>query len=201
MSKTIHRLPSLNALKAFWAAARHGSFVGAADELHVTASAVSLQVRQLEQELGQKLFERTPRGLALTGYAGSILPGISNDFQLLQDTLITSKETDALSTLSVSVAPSFATKWLMPRLDRFCSQHPDIDVRVVATPDLADFGGTGPQRFWLFTLKALAFIAVRSGRPDEAQALLDQITRLDPQASVGGEVIARLVAAAQAPAR
>ncbi len=143
MSKTIHRLPSLNALKAFWAAARHGSFVGAADELHVTASAVSLQVRQLEQELGQKLFERTPRGLALTGYAGSILPGISNAFQLLQDTLITSKETDALSTLSVSVAPSFATKWLMPRLDRFCSQHPDIDVRVVATPDLADFGRDG----------------------------------------------------------
>lgn len=69
------------------------------------------------------------------------------------------------------------------------------------TPDLADFGGTGPQRFWLFTLKALAFISVRSGRPDEAQALLDQIARLDPQASVGGEVIARLLAAAQTPAR
>lgn len=61
-------------------------------------------------------------------------------------------------------------------------------------PGMSDFGSTGPQRFWLFTLKALAFIAVRSGRPDEARALLDQIARLDPQASVGGEVIASLLA-------
>lgn len=68
-------------------------------------------------------------------------------------------------------------------------------------PGMSDFGGTGPQRFWLFTLKALAFISVRSGRPEEAQALLDQIRRLDPQASVGGEVIASLLTAAQAPGR
>lgn len=67
------------------------------------------------------------------------------------------------------------------------------DWRSVA-PDASDFAGTGPQRFWLFTLKALAFISVRSGRPDEARALLDQIAQLDPQASVGGEVISSLLA-------
>ena len=61
-----------------------------------------------------------------------------------------------------------------------------------------DFGGTGAARFWLFTLKALAFISVRSGQPEEARALLAQINRLDPQASVGGDVIAGLLAAAQA---
>ncbi|MCO5977398.1 hypothetical protein [Ideonella oryzae] len=72
------------------------------------------------------------------------------------------------------------------------------DWRAVA-PGASDFAGTGPQRFWLFTLKALAFIAVRSGRPDEARALLDQIARLDPQASVGGEVIASLLASVTGP--
>ena len=62
MAKRPRRLPSLNALRAFWAAARHRSFAAAADELHVTASAVSLQIRQLEEELDFKLFERTPKG-------------------------------------------------------------------------------------------------------------------------------------------
>jgi hypothetical protein len=62
-----------------------------------------------------------------------------------------------------------------------------------------DFAGTGAARFWLFTLKALAFISVRSGQPDEARALLAQLDRLDPQASVGGDVVAGLLAAAQVP--
>ncbi|WP_374378396.1 transcriptional regulator GcvA [Dongia sp.] len=141
MSKLRHRLPSLNALKAFWAAARHGSFVGAAEELHVTASAVSLQVRQLEQELNQKLFERTPRGLSLTAEAAAILPGINSAFQQLQETLLAKIVDDDLQgSLTLSVAPSFATKWLMPRLDRFCSLHPEIDVRVSASAELVDFG-------------------------------------------------------------
>jgi LysR family glycine cleavage system transcriptional activator len=140
MSRPIRRLPSLNALRAFWAAARHGSFVAAADELHVTPSAVSLQVRQLEDELGQKLFERTPRGLILTTDGAQILPGVNDAFARLQETLIDDPLGADEQTLTISVAPSFATKWLLPRLDGFCTQHPAFDVRVMATHELTDFG-------------------------------------------------------------
>ncbi|HVI88806.1 MAG TPA: transcriptional regulator GcvA [Dongiaceae bacterium] len=139
MARSIRRLPSLNALRAFWAAARHGSFAAAATELHVTASAVSLQVRQLEDELGVKLFQRTPKGLVLSAQGAEILPGISDAFAQLQSTLIKGGDNGGVQTLTVSVAPSFATKWLLPRLDRFVSQHPDVDVRVLATMDLVDF--------------------------------------------------------------
>lgn len=140
MARPLRRLPSLNALRAFWAAARHGSFAAAATELHVTASAVSLQVRQLEDELGVKLFQRTPKGLVLSAQGAEILPGISDAFSQLQSTLVKGGVQDGVQSLTVSVAPSFATKWLLPRLDRFVSQNPDIDVRVLATMDLVDFG-------------------------------------------------------------
>jgi LysR family glycine cleavage system transcriptional activator len=139
MARPIRRLPSLNALRAFWAAARHGSFAAAANELHVTASAVSLQVRQLEDELGMKLFQRTPKGLVLSSQGAEILPGISDAFSQLQSTLIKGAALNGVQSLTVSVAPSFATKWLLPRLDRFVGQNPDIDVRVLATMDLVDF--------------------------------------------------------------
>lgn len=139
MARPIRRLPSLNALRAFWAAARHGSFAAAATELHVTASAVSLQVRQLEDELGVKLFQRTPKGLVLSAQGAEILPGISDAFSQLQSTLVKGAALGGVQTLTVSVAPSFATKWLLPRLDRFVSQNPDIDVRVLATMELVDF--------------------------------------------------------------
>src|SRR6185369_3840495 len=132
MARPLRRLPSLNALRAFWAAARHGSFAAAATELHVTASAVSLQVRQLEDELGVKLFQRTPKGLVLSAQGAEILPGISDAFSQLQSTLVkggASGIEGGVQSLTVSVAPSFATKWLLPRLDRFVSQNPDIDVR------------------------------------------------------------------------
>jgi len=140
MSRPIRRLPSLNALRAFWAAARHGSFASAAGELHVTASAVSLQVRQLEDELGVKLFQRTPKGLVLSAQGAEILPGVSDAFSQLQSTLSKSTSVGGVQTLTVSVAPSFATKWLLPRLERFVGQYPEIDVRVLATVELTDFG-------------------------------------------------------------
>jgi LysR family glycine cleavage system transcriptional activator len=139
MARPIRRLPSLNALRAFWAAARHGSFAAAANELHVTASAVSLQVRQLEDELGVKLFQRTPKGLVLSTQGAEILPGISDAFSQLQSTLFKGNALTGVQSLTVSVAPSFATKWLLPRLDSFVGQNPDIDVRVLATMDLVDF--------------------------------------------------------------
>jgi len=139
MATRAQRLPSLNALKVFWAAARHGSFVKAANELHVTASAVSLQIRQLEDELGLKLFERTPKGLALTSAGSRVLPDVNAAFDKLRATFATLNDAEEGAVLTVSAAPSFAAKWLLPRLNRFLSAHPDIEVSIKATVELADF--------------------------------------------------------------
>ena len=139
MATRAQRLPSLNALKVFWAAARHGSFVKAAGELHVTASAVSLQIRQLEDELGLKLFERTPKGLALTAAGSRVLPDVNAAFEKLRTTFSALNEAEEGAVLTVSAAPSFAAKWLLPRLSRFLSSNPDIEVSIKATVELADF--------------------------------------------------------------
>jgi LysR family transcriptional regulator, glycine cleavage system transcriptional activator len=139
MATRAQRLPSLNALKVFWAAARHGSFVKAANELHVTASAVSLQIRQLEDELGLKLFERTPKGLALTAAGNRVLPDVNAAFEKLRATFTTLNDAEEGAVLTVSAAPSFAAKWLLPRLNRFLSANPDIEVSIKATVELADF--------------------------------------------------------------
>jgi LysR family glycine cleavage system transcriptional activator len=138
------RLPSLNALRAFWAAAKHRSFAAAADELHVTASAVSLQIRQLEEELDMKLFERTPKGLALTAEGNRLLPGINQAFDSLRGSIaaLDDKPTHAAS-LTISVAPSFATKWLLPRLGAFLDRNPGIEVDVKADIELSDFAKDG----------------------------------------------------------
>lgn len=141
MARRPRRLPSLNALRAFWAAARHRSFAAAADELHVTASAVSLQIRQLEEELDLKLFERTPKGLVLTAEGTRLLPGIDQAFEHLKGSiaLIDDDAAPGMARLSISVAPSFATKWLLPRLGGFMERHPDVEVDVNASIELIDF--------------------------------------------------------------
>jgi LysR family glycine cleavage system transcriptional activator len=139
MAKRPRRLPSLNALRAFWAAARHRSFAAAADELHVTASAVSLQIRQLEEELEFKLFERTPKGLVLTPQGARLLPGINQAFEHLKGTIAAIDDGAGSGSLSISVAPSFATKWLLPRLGGFLERNPDIQVDVKANIELTDF--------------------------------------------------------------
>jgi len=140
MARRTRRLPSLNALRAFWAAARHRSFAAAAEELHVTASAVSLQIRQLEDELDFKLFERTPKGLVLTPQGTRLLPGINQAFEHLKGTIASLDEPEpGKASLSISVAPSFATKWLLPRLGGFLERHPGIEVDVKASIALADF--------------------------------------------------------------
>jgi LysR family glycine cleavage system transcriptional activator len=130
----------LNALRAFWAAARHRSFAAAADELHVTASAVSLQIRQLEEELDFKLFERTPKGLVLTPQGARLLPGITQAFEHLKGTIAAIDDgAPGAGSLSISVAPSFATKWLLPRLGGFLDRNPDVQVDVKANIELTDF--------------------------------------------------------------
>ena len=133
------RLPSLNGLRAFEAAARHLSFTLAASELNVTQTAISHQIRRLEEELGIRLFIRKNRALALTPEARDYLPGVRaafNDLRLATDRLLR-KEDDKV--LTVSTLASLAAKWLLPRLTDFQEQHPGIDVRITTSTSLVDF--------------------------------------------------------------
>src|SRR6185312_549357 len=133
------RLPSLNGLRAFEAAARHLSFTLAANELNVTQTAISHQIRRLEDELGIKLFIRQNRALALTPKAREYLPGIRaafNDLRLATDR-IQRKGDDRV--LTVSTLASLAAKWLLPRLSGFQEAHPDIDVHITTSTSLVDF--------------------------------------------------------------
>ena len=133
------RLPSLNGLRAFEAAARHLSFTLAAGELNVTQTAISHQIRRLEEELGIRLFVRQNRALALTPEARDYLPGVRaafNDLRLATDRLLR-KDDDKV--LTVSTLASLAAKWLLPRLTDFQEQHPGIDVRITTSTSLVDF--------------------------------------------------------------
>ncbi|MBR0709058.1 MULTISPECIES: transcriptional regulator GcvA [Bradyrhizobium] len=133
------RLPSLNGLRAFEAAARHLSFTLAASELNVTQTAISHQIRRLEEELGIRLFIRQNRALALTPEARDYLPGVRaafNDLRLATDRLLR-KDDDKV--LTVSTIASLAAKWLLPRLTDFQESHPGIDVRITTSTSLVDF--------------------------------------------------------------
>jgi LysR family transcriptional regulator, glycine cleavage system transcriptional activator len=132
------RLPPLNSLRALEAAARHGSFKEAAAELHVTPAAISQQVRLLEEHCQTRLFEREPRGLALTERALAALPLLQRAFDGLEEAAnVIAPQPSPI--LTVSVAPSFAARWLLPRIDGFRTLHPEVDVRLDATEALARF--------------------------------------------------------------
>ncbi|MFH0297258.1 transcriptional regulator GcvA [Bradyrhizobium sp. 31Argb] len=133
------RLPSLNGLRAFEAAARHLSFTQAAAELNVTQTAISHQIKRLEQELGVRLFVRQNRALTLTPKAAEYLPGVRaafNDLKLATDRLLR-REDDHV--LTVSTLASLAAKWLLPRLSTFQEAHPGVDVRITTSTSLVDF--------------------------------------------------------------
>ncbi|MEK6245985.1 MAG: transcriptional regulator GcvA [Pseudomonadota bacterium] len=136
--KTLQRLPPLNALRAFEAAARHLSFAMAAKELHVTPAAVSHQVKGLEGHLDQRLFRRLARGLELTRAGRAFLPKLREGFERFGEALEELRAIEDSGTLAVSVAPSFATRWLAPRLHRFVSAQPELDVRINASTRLID---------------------------------------------------------------
>jgi LysR family glycine cleavage system transcriptional activator len=131
------RLPSLNALLAFEAAARLGSITGAAQELHVTQSAVSHQVQKLEDELGLTLFERLPRALRLTPAGKRLAAAAGAGFDRIAHSLRNLSRRER-QMLTVSVLPSFATHWLLPRLKRFHAAHPSVELRLEATQRLTD---------------------------------------------------------------
>lgn len=131
-------LPPLSALRAFEAAARLQSFSKAADELNVTPAAISHQIAALEADLGVSLFNRRNRAVELTASARVLLPGLSEAFAGIQDSVRRLRSHNDTGTLTVTASPSFAGKWLVQRLYRFQEQHPAIDVRISATDTLVD---------------------------------------------------------------
>jgi LysR family glycine cleavage system transcriptional activator len=133
------RIYPLNALRAFEASARHLSFVEAAEELSVTPAAVSHQVKKLEEFLGFPLFRRRTRGLLLVESGQSLLSELSDVFLQLDKAMERVIDHDSRGTLTLSVAPTFAVMWLIPRLQKFYALHPEIDVRIATGLGLIDF--------------------------------------------------------------
>jgi len=137
---TPRRLPPLNAVRAFEAAARHCSFTRAAEELFVTQGAVSHQVKLLEEWFGFLLFDRHKRELHLTRKGELYLPSVRimlNDLHVATRALL---DEDSERLLCVSVAESFAVNWLINRLKRFSGRHPDLDIRLTSQNQIDDFG-------------------------------------------------------------
>ena len=121
----VRRLPPLNALRAFEAAARHLSFTRAADELNVTQAAVSHQVKALEEWLGMPLFRRLNRSLLLTDAGQSYMPRLRDAFDTIDQATRGVNAHESGRTLTISTIDSFAAKWLVPRLGRFRAGHPE----------------------------------------------------------------------------
>lgn len=133
----------LNALRAFEVSARHLSFTRAAEELSVTQTAVSMQVKNLEQRLGVTLFRRLPRGLALTDEGLALLPVVAQSFGRIADVLAQFEDGRRREVLTVGVVGTFAVGWLMPRLREFQQQHPFVDLRLLTNNNRVDLAGEG----------------------------------------------------------
>lgn len=150
-------LPPLNALRAFEASARQLNFRLAAEEMGVTQGAVAQQVRGLEARLGLSLFERLPRGLRLTEAGRRFHAPLRRAFQLIEEAV---DDLSGQRQITLSVTPSFASKWLVPRLSDFATKHPDVTVQVDARERLADFQADGVD------------IAVRHSRAPQGAGLI-----------------------------
>ena len=131
-------LPPLQALRAFEAVARLSSFRRAGEELSITQSAVSHQIRELEQNLGAKLFVRKARGVELTPQGQQYFETVLRAFDLLKSGTINLRRHAKREQVRVSLLPSFAANWLVPRLNRFSAAHPEIDLVLDPTLRLAD---------------------------------------------------------------
>lgn len=134
------RLPPLNALRAFEAAARHLSFEKAGDEIAVTASAVGQQIKTLEAWLGRPLFVRQPaKGVALTPLGERYAVAITETLNRLDEATAQALKPEISNIITVSAMPSLASNWLIPRLGSFQRHHPELDVRVSVSTRLTDF--------------------------------------------------------------
>jgi len=134
-----YRRPSLKAISTFESAARHESFKDAAEELSLTPSAISHQVKQLEQQVGVNLFHRLSGGLAITDAGAAYLKLLGPAFAEIDDATKQVMQLEYSDQLTIRSTPSFARKWLLDRLPDFLEKHRDIDVKVIATSELLDF--------------------------------------------------------------
>lgn len=135
------RLPSLNALRAFEAAARLESFAKAAEEIGVTAGAVTQQIRQLEATLGFAVFRRLPQGVALTDAAREALPRLTRGFDMLAQAVQALREAQPHRPLAIAALPCIAQLWLSPRMPALQAAFPDLQISISAMEEPPD-----PQR-------------------------------------------------------
>ena len=158
----MYKMPPLNALRAFEAAARHVSLTKAAQELNVSPGAISHQIRALEALLGIPLFERRVRAIALTPAAKMLYPGLQNGFLQIQEAVASLRHVANERVLVVSTPPGLTSKWLAARLYRFANGHPEIEVRISSSLTKANFTTDGVD------------VAVRNlaARPDDDPGLL-----------------------------
>jgi LysR family transcriptional regulator, glycine cleavage system transcriptional activator len=139
----MRKLPPLNAIRAFEAAARHASFTAAASELCVTVTAISHQVRQLEAILEHKLFERSGRAVVLTAEGRAIFPLLRDGFDHMANAFAMIRPQSGGDAITVSTTRAFAERWLMPRLERFNAAFPVVVVHIDATEDVVMPGTQG----------------------------------------------------------
>ncbi|RWI87871.1 MAG: LysR family transcriptional regulator [Mesorhizobium sp.] len=125
-----HNLPSYALLRSFECAARHESFTQAAEELHLTQSAVSRQVKELEDMMGATLFRRVGRRVALTEAGRRFAADLAIDLKNLRQSVVRAIAVGEQSTLRIGILPTFASRWLIPRLATFLGDHPDIEIRL-----------------------------------------------------------------------
>lgn len=130
------QLPALNPLRAFEAAARHLSFTRAAEELFVT---VSHQVKALEESLGITMFLRESKALVLTAAGKAYLPGVQEAFRQLAFATYQLHRERSIPALKINLPPTFATKWLIPRMKRFVQANQDIDLKISTSKHMVDF--------------------------------------------------------------
>lgn len=175
------RLPPLNALKAFEVTGRHLSVKKAAAELNVTPAAVSHQIKALEESLGVKLFLRRNRALELTEAARACLPKLREGFDSLAQAVERLRARKGGGMLTVSAAPSFAARWLMPRLHRFLEAHPEVDVRFSARLRQSAEGGrrgVAAERATVDAWLADSDMAILYGRGDYPGFQVDKLFTL-----------------------
>ena len=137
------RLPPLNSLRAFEASARHRSFTRAADELNVTPAAISHQIKGLEEVLGARLFRRAKGTLMLTDEGQRLLPGVRKGFAAFAEAMENFALYHQTGPLNVALTPSFAAKWLIPRIEHFNARHPEIDIRITTTMEMIAYEREG----------------------------------------------------------
>ncbi|MDH4124233.1 MAG: transcriptional regulator GcvA [Gammaproteobacteria bacterium] len=162
-----HRLPPLTSLRAFEAAGRHLSFTLAAAELRVTQAAISHQVKSLETHLGKALFLRQPRALELTLAGKALLPVVRSAFDEISHTVAELTDSKAGSAITVRLAPSFAAKWLSPRLEDFRRKHPRVDLSLRHSNEPADFA------------RQAIDLAITYGKGDWPGVIADKLLSID----------------------